>query len=358
MQGLRSWLGKTVQAVKQGQLGPGEGCTNKLRIVMGNTSCDMDSAIGAIALAYYYTMKSGGEAVWVPVINAPKKDFYVNLEIATHLDDCKIDKDELFYYDEFRESYPDPDMVEEVALIDHNVLDVDQADLGSKVTYVIDHHVDSGAYKGQLKDKVCRLVGSACSLVALMIQEDEKLFADDLAASEGDANLSTLLGAAIVLDTYYFKEELKDKKWTDEDSKAHEYLSQTADLGHDYWARLNTAKFDVQAGLQLGLKGICIRDYKNYNLEAGIMGVAVSTGSLETLLNHFGLEEFAKTSAELCVERNLGLFVIVSIQATEKEDGEVVLQKGISIFQPKQYSDKLTEKYDGLKALLEGWEDM
>jgi len=110
-----------------------------------------------------------------------------------------------------------------MALIDHNVLDREQSDLGSKVKRVIDHHVDSGAYADQLVEKQCRLVGSACSLVALMIKEDEALFAEDLVRSEPGqpANLAYLLGAAVVLDSYFFNEELRAKKWTEEDSDAH-----------------------------------------------------------------------------------------------------------------------------------------
>lgn len=169
-------------------------------------------------------------------------------------------------------------------------MDVDQSYLGPKVTRVIDHHVDSGAYKDQLKEKICYLIGSACSLVALKVRDDEELFTDDLKASDdGMPNFAYLLGAAVVLDSYYFKDELKDKKWTGKDTEAHEFLMKYADVGHDYWEVLNTAKFDVQQGLSLGLKGIFIRDYKNYNLEGGIMGVGVSTGSIDILLEHFGV---------------------------------------------------------------------
>ena len=322
---------------------------------MGNTSCDVDSAIGALVLAYYLTKKSDGQETWVPVINAPKKDFFCNLEIIQHLKDCGITQEELYYWDEFKGQFPSPDDVEEVALIDHNILDVDQADLGPKVTRVIDHHVDSGAYKDQLKEKICYLIGSACSLLALKVRDDEALFADDLKPSEdGSANLAYLLAAAIVLDTYWFKEDLKDKKWTDQDSEAHTFLAQFANIGKEYWQALNTAKFDVQAGLSLGLHGIFIRDYKNYNLEGGIMGVAVSTGSIDILLNHFGIETFAKTAAQLCVDRNLGLFVVISINA----DSEGNVDKGITIFKPSENQNDLTHRYDGLLNLIEGWEDM
>ena len=52
----------------------------------------------------------------------------------------------MYFYDEFRAQFPSADSVADMALIDHNILDPDQNDLGSKVTRVIDHHVDSGAY--------------------------------------------------------------------------------------------------------------------------------------------------------------------------------------------------------------------
>ena len=81
------------------------------------------------------------------------------------------------------------------------------------------------------------------------------------------------------------------------------------------------------------------------------MGVAVSTGSIDILLDHFGLEDFSKTAADLCVERNLGLFVIISINADS--DGNV--DKGITIFKPKENPNALTDKFDSLLNLIEGW---
>lgn len=218
MQKFRTWLSTSAQSVRTGAFGPAEANSDKLRIVMGNTSCDVDSAIGALALAYYYSTKL--QQQWIPVINCRREDFFCNLEIVKHLANCQISQDELYFYDEFRQQYPDVAAIDEVALIDHNLLDTDQSDMGSKVTRVIDHHVDSGAYAGQLVEKQCRLVGSACSLVALMYKEETALFADDLARSDSP-NLAYLLGAAVVLDSYFFKEELRAKKWTDEDTVAH-----------------------------------------------------------------------------------------------------------------------------------------
>ena len=125
--------------------------------------------------------------------------------------------------------------------------------------------------------------------------------------------MAYLLGAAVVLDSYFFKEELRAKKWTDEDSVAYDFLMQYADISHDYWAALNHAKFDVQAALSLGLGGIFIRDYKCYELESGHMGVSVSTGNIDTLLEHFGTENFGASCKEYVLRRKLGLFVIIAI---------------------------------------------
>lgn len=303
MQRFRQWLGTSAQAVRTGAFGPAEANSDKLRIVMGNTSCDVDSAVGALVLAHFYNIKYNQQ--WIPVINCRREDFFVNLEITLHLEKCGISHDQLYFYDEFRAQYPDAESIDEVALIDHNVLDKDQSDLGSKVTRVVDHHIDSGAYAGQLKEKQCHLVGSACSLVALMIKADEALYAEDMERMEPGqpANLAYLLGAAVVLDSYFFKEELRAKKWTEQDTEAYDFLMRFADISHDYWSALNDIKFNVQAGLGLGLKGIFIRDFKQYDLESGMMGVSVSTGTIDTVLAHFGSEQFGAACKAYTLEK-------------------------------------------------------
>ena len=101
-----------------------------------------------------------------------------------HLKNCNIEQSDLVFYDEFRAAVPSADGIEEMALVDHNILDTNQSDMGSKVTRVIDHHVDSGAYADQIVEKQCRLIGSACSLVALMVKEDLAPFAEDFVRVE------------------------------------------------------------------------------------------------------------------------------------------------------------------------------
>lgn len=152
--------------------------SDSLRIAIGNTSGDMDSIVGAMGLAYYLTLKT--DKLWTPVLNCHQQDLKLKTEIHYHLiDECKLKLDDLFFYDQLLTSGRE---VEEIALIDHNLLDSKQADeLGpdahSKVTYVYDHHVDCKFYPwSQVKDYQVRLIGSACSLLVLQIMDNLHLF--------------------------------------------------------------------------------------------------------------------------------------------------------------------------------------
>ena len=131
---------------------------------------------------------------------------------------------------------------------------------------------------------------------------------------------------------------------------------QYADISHDYWAALNHQKFDVQAGLALGLGGIFIRDYKCYELQSGQMGVSVSTGTIDTLLTHFGTENFGAACKEYVLRLNLGLYVIIAIQASD--DGNI--EKNILIFDcaDNPVDQAIKTKSGALRQLIEGTEDM
>jgi len=165
--------------------------------------------------------------------------------------------------------------------------------------------------------------------------------------------LAYLLAAAIVLDTYNFKEELRGKKWQEEDAAAHKFLSEFADVGTEYWRVLNSAKFDVEQALELGLHAIFIRDYKTYDLLGGRMGAAVATGSIATMMGKFGPETFAMESEKMMEEKDLGIFAVVSIQADQ--DGK--LQKGLLLYRTKEDRQEITKSFDALVTHLESIED-
>jgi len=71
MHKFRTYLSNAVSLAKTGNL-------NKdgfppLKVAIGNTSCDMDSAVGALAMGHYYTVKT--DSLWVPVLNCKAAEF-------------------------------------------------------------------------------------------------------------------------------------------------------------------------------------------------------------------------------------------------------------------------------------------
>ena len=71
------------------------------------------------------------------------------------------------------------------------------------------------------------------------------------------------------------------------------------------------------------------RDYKCYDLRSGFMGASVTTCTIPTMLDHFGLEQFGAACKEYTLSKGLGMFVIVAIQASD--DGSI--QKNLLVFE-------------------------
>lgn len=85
-----------------------------LKICIGNVSVDMDSVVGSLTLAYYYSLKS--QEIITPVVNCKKGFFPMKLDINMHLAQHKVP--ELNFVEDI-----DFEKVSEVTLIDHNKLD-------------------------------------------------------------------------------------------------------------------------------------------------------------------------------------------------------------------------------------------
>lgn len=71
-----------------------------LLIVLGNESCDLDSAISAIALAYFYSQSSGNLEIVrarpdryriLPMLNIPRKFLPTKTEVTFFLKTNEID---------------------------------------------------------------------------------------------------------------------------------------------------------------------------------------------------------------------------------------------------------------------------
>ena len=96
-----------------------------LNIVIGNTSSDLDSCGGCLVLAWYLSVTSANNKVFLPIINCSKEEFKYKQEVTMHLNDhCGIPIEDLYFMDEFMKHY-NTQLIEQTVLYDHNYLDSD-----------------------------------------------------------------------------------------------------------------------------------------------------------------------------------------------------------------------------------------
>ena len=134
-----------------------------VRLVLGNESCDLDSAICAITLAHHLHSKNEDRTLVLPVLNIPQEDVPLRTEVEFCIGKellCKV---------------PTRDDIDfaaltnvQVILVDHHKLIEELEFLSDKVTQIIDHRQEDASAK--IPDdckKTIQLVGSCATLVTL-----------------------------------------------------------------------------------------------------------------------------------------------------------------------------------------------
>ncbi|XP_076337616.1 exopolyphosphatase PRUNE1-like isoform X2 [Tachypleus tridentatus] len=182
-----------------------EGCLNyfpEIHVVLGNESCDLDSAVTSIVTAFLLCQrKSELECVVLPVLNVVRKDFRLRTEVTFFLQKTNIPLDLLIFKDEIDLEKLAKEKKLYLTLVDHNILSADQQCLEEAVVRVIDHHKLECRDRGVRCDMTVEMVGSCCTLVA------EKMFT--MCPSVIDQQVAMLLYGTILLDTVCLLKEAK-----------------------------------------------------------------------------------------------------------------------------------------------------
>ncbi|XP_037813656.1 exopolyphosphatase PRUNE1 [Lucilia sericata] len=167
-------------------------------IVLGNESCDLDSAVCAVSMAYYY-QKNRNSCLntpkaynYLPVLNIPKRDYPLKTEVKYIFQENNISEEWLTFKDELNEDFlKDSAFV----LVDHHV-----SPWLKNCIAIYDHRPkDAAAIISDKCDLHLNLVGSCATLVA-----EKFVNAKMLDASEKE--ILNLLRSTIVLDTVNFSE--------------------------------------------------------------------------------------------------------------------------------------------------------
>ncbi|KAF1928183.1 exopolyphosphatase [Didymella exigua CBS 183.55] len=306
----------------------------KVTLVIGNESADLDSMTCQILYAYVRSMappKNAFTPLYIPVTNMPAAGVDMRREFLAVFKHADIEAAHLITLDDL----PAPsDMQTKLRpentrwiLVDHNAL---QGQLGSiyssRVQGVIDHHDDEGAVPQDTgaEPRIIEKSGSCTSLVTNYVGPTWDTVSGG--ALDDDARVAQLGLASILMDTANLQDQ---SKTTEHDRRAVEYLeakvlrcpqvATTYDRGAFYEA-IDAAKKDIGA---LELQHILQKDYKEWEQEGQKLGISSVVKEIAFLQTKAGEEAEAEAAsstsqafldqlADFARERSLNLYSVMT----------------------------------------------
>ena len=270
-----------------------ENSTSLLEIIfiLGNITCDMDSALSAYLLSIGKNIKEGAiilgkkgnpslnyktKKIYLPVLNIPRGTLSYRIDVKYTFDLFGID-DNLFWYisDEifnrnnlFRYKQDLFNIKTSLIIVDHTILIEEQNYLAEYVIGIYDHHLLSN-YNGQYKNlqtlNIRYPIGSCTTLIL------QDYFLDDDFPVKIVSPVMAL--TAILLDTKNFKDDFYGNRWVDLDRKVYEEIKKIKKEDKNskeikmkkYYKEIKDIKHDINKNLDLGLKALIDKDQKFFN---------------------------------------------------------------------------------------------
>ena len=271
-----------------------ENCQSLLEIifVLGNTSCDLDSALSAYILSISENLKCGTikisekgkpsinekiTKVYLPVLNIKRGTLPYRIDIKYIFDKFNIDQNDFWYISDsifdanslFKyKNYENKNIKTSLILVDHTILTKDQQYLADYVIDIHDHHLLTNLpdlYKNLKRINIKYPIGSCTTLILndyLCIKKKEtfpsKILPPLLAVS------------AILVDTEKFKDNLYGIRWVDLDKKVYKYLKKLVKKKEDikmkeYYKEIKEIKHDEEKNLELGVEALLSKDQKIFD---------------------------------------------------------------------------------------------
>ncbi|XP_030043374.1 exopolyphosphatase PRUNE1 [Microcaecilia unicolor] len=278
----------------------------EVHIVLGNESCDLDSMVSAIVLAYYLAQTSDARLAFVPVLNTPRSEFPLRTECAFFLKELGIPEEYLVFRDEIDLHALHRAGLLSLSLVDHNVLPSGDVVLEEVVTEVIDHR------------PLERRCNPACSVTAELVGSCATLVTEKIlkgAPQILDTQVASLLHGAIVLDCVNMAPEAG--KVTPKDSEYVALLeSRFLDLPERSatFESLQKAKFDVSG---LTTEQMLRKDLKVLSGEDINLAISAVYINLEAFLPRKDLHQDLRT---FCQRHGYDILVTMMIAFNESQE--------------------------------------
>ncbi|KAI9707679.1 MAG: Exopolyphosphatase [Candelina mexicana] len=380
---LRSFL-STAKAVLHAAIENSQ----KVTIVIGNESADLDSLTSSIIFAYIRSSSARSTSrappftgLYIPLTNIPAGDIRLRPEYTTVFRHANIDSSHLITIDDLP---PHSSLLKRLKpentkwiLVDHNALQGYLGELYSeRIGGVIDHHDEENKVPNDTgsEPRIIEKSGSCTSLVVNYCRsawddisfsslssgaahaQGDSILDDSAVSRKWDAQVAKLAQASILIDTANLTSK---SKVTSHDIRAVEYLeakikSSPQDAAEfdrkAFYDEINTAKAEIGS---LELYDILRKDYKEWIVKddksLGISSVVKPLSFLQNKAleerpsNSQGGEPFLAILWEFAIQRGLAMFAIMTTSTSAGGD----CQRELLVWALRREAVEAAKKFEG-----------
>ena len=261
--------------------------------ILGNNTCDLDSALSAYILSIGENINCGtialskkgkpslnekAKKLYIPVLNIQRGTLPYRIDVKYIFNKFNIDENDFWYISDsifdihnlFKyKNCENKNIKTSLILVDHTILIDEEKYLADYVIDIYDHHLltnYSSLYKNLQKMNIRYPVGSCSTLILndFFCMNKEQDFPINI--------ISPLLAvSAILIDTKKFNDEFYRNRWIDLDKKVYKHIKKIIKEEYkgikmkEYFKEIKDIKHDIQKNLELGIEPLLIKDQKTYN---------------------------------------------------------------------------------------------
>ncbi|KAM3858562.1 exopolyphosphatase PRUNE1-like [Diretmus argenteus] len=274
-------------------------------VVLGNESCDLDSTVSSLAMAYFLSRISSGvpgNPVVVPVLNVPRSEFHLRADSHFLLREGGVSMETLVFRDEVDLARLHGNKSLALTLVDHNILPSTDSGLEGAVVDIIDHHRPE-----RTSSSFCPVTVETVGYCATLVTEQILTRAPEIL----DRQLALMLYGVMVVDSL----SPEAGKVTAKDSRMVRLLeTRFPDLppGGALYQALHNAKFDLSG---LTTEQILLKNMKM--VAGGDLKIGISTVymTLDVFLQRKCLQQ---ELCEFCHSLRLGALVAMTISSNDQ----------------------------------------
>ena len=263
--------------------------------ILGNNTCDMDSALSAYLLSLGKNIKKGtitlskkgnpsinpeSKFLCLPVLNIQRGTLPHRIDVKYIFDQFGIDENDFWYITDdifspdklfqHKNNSSSNNIKTNIIIVDHTLITEEQAYLSEYIIGIYDHHLLPN-YLGQYKNlQTCNIVypvGSCTTLILSEYFDDEEEFPVKIVSP-------VMAVTAILLDTKNFNQDFYENRWVDLDRKVYKKIKKVIkrERGEDdkikmkvYYKEIKDIKHDLNKNLNLGFEPLVRKDQKFFN---------------------------------------------------------------------------------------------